>query len=241
MDSKPEDMEVLVKAAQDGDVEAQTALGTALAAGAGGAKDLEGAHLWLRRAAAGGNTTAMFNLGIMHEKGLGTPADSGEAACWFWQAAELGDAGARIKLGTMFLKGQGFSPGSPAVSAIEASAEAGEPYAMSFLAKLRLDGVGVPRDEPAAEKLFRLAARKGDESAIYNLGEMAVEGRTSVTSGDEIADWFFGLGRANLEKGDLVRAFDCLVSIKRVDPGHFLAKRLEEEIEKANQDRLQHD
>jgi TPR repeat protein len=241
MDERQNEIEALRRAAQAGDTEAQVALGTALAAGEGGIKGQEEAFSWLRRAAAEGNTTAMFNLGIMYEKGLGTLVDNSEAVLWFWQAAERGDAGARMKLGTMLIKGQGFDPESHAVRAVEASAEAGNPYAQSFLAKLHLDGVGLDQDDEAAEKLFRLAADQGDESAIFNLGEMMVEERTEETSEDEIANWFFGLGRSNLDKGDVVKAFDCLVSIKRVDPGHFLAQRLEEEIEKANHERLKRD
>lgn len=241
MDDNKKEMEKLRKAAEAGDVEAQAALGTALVSGAGGVNGMEEAQSWLRRAADAGDTNAMFNLGILHEKGLGIPADNGEAALWFWQAAEKGDAGARMKLGTMLIKGQGFSPGSPVVGAIEASAEAGNPYAMSFLAKLHLDGTGVIQDDTAAEGLFRLAARRGNESAVYNLGEMMVEGRTEETSEDEIAEWFFGLARSTLEKGDIVKAFDCLVSIRRIDPDNFLAQRLEEEIEKANESRLRRD
>jgi len=53
--------------------------------------------------------------------------------------------------------------------------------------------------------------------------------------------WFFGLGRSYLITGDMVKAFDCLVSIKRIDPGNFLAQRLEDEIEKTNQDRMRRD
>lgn len=238
MDDGLKGLQALRKAAQAGDVEAQTALGTALAAGEGDERGREEAHLWLRKAATAGDVTAMFNLGILYEKGLGTPADNGEAALWFWQAAERGDTGARMKLGTMLIKGQGFAAGSAVVSAVEASVEMGNPYAQAFMAKLYLDGVGVAQDDASAERLFRLAAGRGDESAVFNLSEMMIEGRTEGTSEDEIADWFFRLGRANLEKGDIVKAFDCLVSIKRIDPGHFLAQRLEEEVEKANEARM---
>lgn len=241
MNDRLKEIEALRKDAQAGDTDAQVALGTALAVGTGGVQDHEEALFWLRRAAMSGDMTAMFNMGIMLEKGLGTSVDYSEAALWFWQAAEQGDTEAMVKLGTMLIKGQGFTPGSPALRAVEASAEAGNAYAQSFLAKLLLEGIGLQQDDIAAERLFRTAADQGDESAIYNLGEMMVEGRTAETSEEEIAEWFFGLGRTKLGNGDLVGAFDCLVSIKRVDPGHFLAQRLEEEIEKANQDRLRKD
>jgi TPR repeat protein len=241
MDEKLKVIEALRQAAQAGDTHAQVVLGTMLASGEGDLQDSEEALSWLRRAADLGDATAMFNLGIIYEKGLGTSQDTGEAALWFWQAAEQGDTGAKIKLGTMLIKGQDFSRGSPVVQAIEASAERGHPYAQSFLARLHLDGIGVNQDDLTAEKWFRLAAEQGDESAIFNLGEMMVEGHTMETSEDEIAHWFFGLGRTCLLTGDLVKAFDCLVSIKRLNPGHFLAQRLEDEIEKVNQEWMRRD
>jgi TPR repeat protein len=154
---------------------------------------------------------------------------------WYWQAAELGDTQARMKLGTMLLKGLGFTPGSAAVQAIEASAEKGQPYAQSFYAKLHLDGIGVESSNEAAEKWFRLSAAQGDESAIFNLGEMMAHGMTVLTPEEELSQWFFDLGMKYLQTGDLVKAFDCLVSIKRIDPESFAAKRLEDDIERANQ------
>ena len=235
MDERVREMEALRQAAENGDVGAQTALGTMLASGEGGPHDPGEAVDWLLRAAREGDTTAMFNLGVVYKKGLGTHQNQDEAALWFWQAAEKGDKGSRMKLGTMLIKGQGFSQGSPAIKAIEASADQGNPYAQSFYARLYLDGAGVDQDDASAERWFRLAADQGEESAIFNLGEMMVEGRTMETSEDEIGNRFFELGRAYLSEGNLVKAFDCLVSIKRVDPHHFLAQRLEDEIERANQ------
>ncbi len=241
MDERNKQIKALREAAQTGDTEAQVTLGTALASGEGGVQEHKEALFWLRRAAASGDTTAIFNLGVMHEKGLGTSVDPGEAAFWFWQAAEQGDSGARMKLGTMLIKGLGFSRGSKAIKAIKGSADRGNPFAQSFYGKLYLDGAGVDPDDAAAERWFRLAADQGNGSAIFNLGEMMFEGRTIETSEEEIGNRFFELGRSCLLEGDLVKAFDCLVSIKRVDPHHFLAQRLEEEIEMANQDRLRRD
>jgi TPR repeat protein len=177
----------------------------------------------------------MFNLGIILENGLGCDPEPDEAALWYWQAAEAGDTQARMKLGTMLIKGVGFSLGSPAIQAIEASAEKGYPYAQSFYAKIHLDGVGVESNPEAAEKWFRLAAVQGDESAIFNLGEMMADAMTILTPEEELSQWLFDLGMKNLQTGDLVKAFDCLVGIKRIDPDSFLAQRLEDDIERANQ------
>jgi len=235
------DVEELKKAAESGDPEAQSQWGLLLATGDSVPQNIVEALSWLRQAALQGEITAMFNLGIILEKGLGCDPDQEEAALWYWQAAELGDTQARMKLGTMLIKGIGFTPGSPAIQAIKASAEKGYPYAQSFYAKLHLDGVGVDQDNETAERWFRQAAAQSDESAIFNLGEMMADGVTILTPEEELSQWFFDLGMKHLQAGDLVKAFDCLVGIKRIDPESFLAQRLEGDIDRANQSQLKRD
>jgi TPR repeat protein len=230
-----EHLEELKKAAEAGDPEAQSQWGLFLATGDHVPQDVEQALAWLRKAARQGEVTAMFNLGVILERGLGGVPGPDEAALWYWQAAELGDTQAKMKLGTMLIKGLGFAPGSAVVHAIEASAEKGHPYAQSFYAKLLLEGVGREPDNEGAEKWFRLAAAQGDESAIFNLGEMAAQGMTILTPEEELSQWFFDLGIKYLKAGDLVKSFDCLVGIKRIDPESFLSQRLEDDIERANQ------
>ena len=234
MDEIKKQIEELKKAAESGDPEAQSQWGLLLATGDHVTQDVPEGLSWLRRAGEQGEISAMFNLGVILQNGLDCEPDPDEAALWYWQAAELGDNQAKMKLGTMLIKGQGFGPGSPAAQAIEASAEKGLPYAQSFYAKLYLDGVGVEPDNEQAEKWFRLSAVQGDESAIFNLGEMMADGLTVLTPEEELSQWFFDLGMKHLAAGDLVKAFDCLVGIKRIDPESFLSKRLEDDIEKAN-------
>lgn len=234
-------LDELISAAEAGNAEAQTQLALLMATGEHMEEDMEGAFTWFQKGAEQGELTAMFNLGIMYEKGLGTQADLSESALWFWQAAEQGDTGARMKLGSMLLLGRGFVEGSSVVKAIESSADKGLPYAQAFLARLYLDGIGLDQSDELAEKWFRLAAEQGDESAIFNIGEMMAEGRSIITPEEEVAQWFFDLGKRYMDAGDLVKAFDCLVNIKRIEPGSFLAQRLEDEIERANKAQLKRD
>ena len=229
----PISVDEIRKAAEEGDSDAQGQLGIMLATGQGMEADPEEAVAWLTRAADQENITAIFNLGILYEKGIGVSQDENEAAFWFWQAAEKEDVGARMKLGTMLIKGKGFMEGSRTVQAITASAESGFPYAQAFLGKLYLEGAGLAQNDPSAEKWLRKAAEQGDESGMFNLVEMLLEGRTSSTSEDETAQWFFDLGQRMIALNNMVKAFDCLVSIKRMNPDNFLAKRLEEDLGRA--------
>lgn len=238
MKDRGRELEKLREAAAKGDVEAQAALGTFLVSREGDPPGREEGVKWLLAAAQGEDITAMFNLGVAFEKGLGTDRNLDEATLWFWQAAERGDSGARLKLGTLLLKGMGFSEGSSTVRAIEAAARRGNPYGQSFFGKLYLDGVGMRLDDMEAEKWFKNAADQGEASAVFHLGEMMAQGRARETSEEEMATRFFELGRFFLSLGDLVKALDCLVWIKRLDPRHFLAQQLEGEIEEANRSRM---
>jgi len=234
-EKEPEELLKLREDADRGDAQAQGKLGTMLAQGEVTKQDLDEALKWLRQAAEQGDVTSMFNLGIIYEQGLGISSDLNEAGLWFWQAAEMGDTGAKMKLGTMLIKGVGFAPGSEVIESIRASAEKGVPFAQAFLGKLYLEGVGVDQEDAGAETWFRKATDKGDESALFNLGEMMTEDRTVETSEDEVAQWFYDFGMGFLRDGNIVKAFDCLVSIKRIIPDHFLAQRLESEIDRQNE------
>ena len=232
---EPNPLEELRRAAEEGDSDAQSQLGTMLAAGEGVEQDPEEALNWLTKAVEQGNLTAIFNLGIIYERGIGVPQNDDEAGFWFWQAAEKEDVGARMKLGTMLIKNRGFSGGSRAIQAITASAESGLAYAQAFLGKLYLEGVGFDQDFESAEKWLRSAAEQGDESGMFNLAEMMFEGMASVTSEEEVAQWFYDFGQKMLADGNTVKAFDCLVCIKRLNPENFLARRLEDDIERASE------
>ena len=236
-----EHIQELKIAAEAGDPEAQAQWGLLLATGDGVEQDVEGGLDWMRKAGQQGDITAMFNIGVILENGLDCDPDMDEAALWFWQAAEAGDSQAKMRLGAMLIKGRGFSAKSPVISVIKASAEKGHPYAQAFYAKLYLDGAGVEPDNETAEKWFRLAATQGDESAIVNLGEMMALGQTVLTPEEELCQWFFDLGMKYLQLGNIVKAFDCLVGIKRIDPDSFLAQRLEDDVERANQSQLKRD
>ena len=64
------------------------------------------------------------------------------------------------------------------------------------------------------------------------------QGRVLETSLEEVASLTFDLGMSFLTQGDFVKALDCVVSIRRLEPRYFLADRLEEEIERANRSRM---
>ena len=88
--------------ADEGDAEAQFAMGLNYGCAEGDLQDLVQAAQWYRRAADQNHPLAQFNLGLMYTKGEGVPQDEARAVAWMRKAAEQGDAGAQFNLGMRY-------------------------------------------------------------------------------------------------------------------------------------------
>jgi hypothetical protein len=102
------------KAAEQGDADAQDALGNLYYDGHGPLSmqlimygHYAQAALWFRKAAEQGDADAEYSLGMMYEDGQGVPQDDTQAAAWLRKAAEQGDADAQWSLGGLYLQGRG--------------------------------------------------------------------------------------------------------------------------------------
>ncbi len=93
------------RAAEQGHVEAQGALGWMLMTGRGVERNESEAALWLARAAAQGNVPAQNNLGVLYALGHGLPHDHREAERWFRAAADQGALDAQRNLDEMLRLG----------------------------------------------------------------------------------------------------------------------------------------
>ena len=98
-----------LKAAEQGDVNAQFNLGLMHDEGQGVAQNYIEASRWYQKAANQGDVNAQFNLGTMYDQGQGVPQDSAEAIRWYRKAAEQGDDYANLNLGLMYIAGQGVA------------------------------------------------------------------------------------------------------------------------------------
>ena len=85
-------------AAEQGDAEAQDALGFFYCIGAGVPLDYVQAATWFRNAAEQGNAEAQYHLGLSYYNGHGVPKDYAEAAFWWRKAAEQGEETAQYNL-----------------------------------------------------------------------------------------------------------------------------------------------
>ena len=85
--AQQEKIDQLIQSAEQGDANAQFALGVRYQEGEGVPRDdVEGAK-WLRLAAEQGRAAAQHNLGFQYQQGLGVPQDYIEAHKWFNLAA----------------------------------------------------------------------------------------------------------------------------------------------------------
>jgi hypothetical protein len=92
--------------AEDGDEEAQDAIGDYFRSGIYGLeKNLTAAANWYRRGAEQGNAYSQFRLGIACNYGIGVEKDSNEALRWLRKAAEQGFVAAQSALAVFLATG----------------------------------------------------------------------------------------------------------------------------------------
>jgi hypothetical protein len=96
--------------AEQGDVEAQYALGAMYHYAQGVTRDYKEAAKWYRMAAELGADSAQLALGYIYEDGgYGGVQDYKEAVKWFRLAAEQGDTWGQFNLGKLYKKGEGVT------------------------------------------------------------------------------------------------------------------------------------
>ncbi|MGA2345206.1 MAG: tetratricopeptide repeat protein [Candidatus Sulfotelmatobacter sp.] len=98
-----QDISALKVAAEDGNAQAQAALGNAFHLGVLLPKDDEEAARWWQQAAKQGDVESEFNLGLAYQLGAGVPRNLTAAAQWYQKAAEQGFASAQQNLGLLYL------------------------------------------------------------------------------------------------------------------------------------------
>lgn len=118
-------MASLAKAAEQGNVEAQVALGRIYFKGHPAVpKDLARARAWFARAAGAHHPSAAYFLGVMSQNGDGAAADLAEAARWFEIAANAGSSQAMFLLANAYRAGAGVPQSNK--KALELYERAGE-------------------------------------------------------------------------------------------------------------------
>ena len=168
-----EELTVLAQQAEQGNAEAQSALGILFANGEGVQRDDLRAVQWFRKAAEQGNAMAQSNLGFMYNRGRGVPQDYAQAVVWWRKAAEQGHADAQYNLGVCYREGEGVTKDdAQAAQWYRKAAEQGDARAQSNLGFMYDNGRGIPQDYEQAVVWYRRAAEQGAAMAQHNLGSM---------------------------------------------------------------------
>lgn len=167
-----------LRLAEQGDSNAQTALGILYSDGHGVAKDQRAAVMWFRKAAEKGNPQAQLNLGVHYEQGEGVEQDYPSAFGWYRKAAEQGYTPAELALGNMYYRGRGVPQDKEKANVwFKRAADRGNASAEQNLANAFYFGEGAEINYAEAFKLYERAAAQGYGDSQYNLGVMYEKGQ----------------------------------------------------------------
>ncbi|GAA0566124.1 hypothetical protein GCM10008942_13180 [Rhizomicrobium electricum] len=160
-------------AAENGDPNAQFALGLAYQQGSSVPVDYAQAADWYAKAAAAGHVAAEGRLGELYERGAGVEKNLAKAVALFRKAAEGGDPVGQLDLGTAYVNGSGVPQDyNQALAWYQKSAAQSNPKAQYDIGAMYMKGVGVAKDYAVALQWFRKSAAAGEARGQFALGYM---------------------------------------------------------------------
>jgi hypothetical protein len=169
----------VVRQAQTGDLDAQTALGYAVAMSAVSGIPMETANAeqLLRQAAGKGYAPALAVMGRICE----ARKDDRTAFAWFLKAAEAGDLEAMISVASKLSRGIGVEKNAgESAGWLRKAADAGAPSAMQALAFACVHGNGVEKNQEEALSWIRKASDLGNSGSMAYLGRLYENGDWGV-------------------------------------------------------------
>lgn len=155
--------------ANDGNAEAQLALGDMYYEGDGVEEDDAQAKAWYLKAAEQGNADAQYELGIMYfdEK------ESAKAILWFKKAADQGMADAQFQLGVMYINGFGTPRNyKTAFKYMKDAAEQNYQSAQLMISGMYADGMGVKKNDLQAYFWFSVFNRSEKDQELIEHPEI---------------------------------------------------------------------
>lgn len=168
---------LFMRAANQGNSNAQVYVGTMHAEGRGVPQNHKLGFQWNLRAAEAGNLWAQDNVGWKYRWGLGTPRDDRKARIWFRRSADQGHAPAMRALGLLYQDGLGVQQSyDVALQWFRKSADNGDFEAMNDIGVFYHQGLGVSRDFTTAAKWYQRGANGGDPLAMKNLSRLYEHG-----------------------------------------------------------------
>ena len=192
------EFELILKKAEEGDVEAMIQVAHAYAKGEGIDKDPEKAYFWYLKASDKTDENVSF-VRFIDLYNLGKA--EGDCLMYCKRAADEGNALALFNLGWVHHTGLGKTLEKDPIEAARLfalSAAQGYAQAEYMLGVLYYEGKGVEQDYAKAVEWLLKAAENGSVGAQYNLGCMYHNGNAVVQDDVKALEWFHKAA----EKGD---------------------------------------
>ena len=163
-----------LKAAEDGDIDAQWLVGSYYISGVGTAKNIDEGLRWRIKVAEQGDLKAIRALGeIYYEGKLGQTKDYAESFKWYYKGAMVGDTESQYNVGYCYAYGEGVNEDkSEAIKWLRLAAEKDHSAAQWELYLAYRDGEGVEKNMDIAKQWLEKAAENEDEDAIEELGKL---------------------------------------------------------------------
>lgn len=169
------------RSAEQGETEAQAALGYMYLNGIGIKRDFKMAVFWYRKAAQKGDQDSQYGLGYCYEHGLGVKQSKRSADSWYRKFANHDYPEAQIALDQMLTEdasrvGQQLFYGTgkqknfrKAFPYLLKAAELGDPHCQNIVGLCYTYGRGVAKDLQFALYWFEQGTKGNDKDAIGNL------------------------------------------------------------------------
>jgi len=211
----------LFKKAEEGDVEAQFAIGKELLDQAlsydprnvetyrEGMDAFNKARHWFTKASQQDYAPAEAELGEMLLMGYGDISDVAKAAELLGKAANQGNPKGQKLLGDLYVAGKGVPQNiDKAMELYKLAAEDDYDPAMVAIGNLFLKGQGVEKNTVEAQKWFNKAAGNGNPEAQYALAQLYFSGNGVVQNNAQAFEWCQksaeqGYGPAQVMLGDM--------------------------------------
>ena len=166
------------RAANKGNMYAQTSLGILYYLGLGVPKNYTKAAEWYKKAAEQGDASAMYNLAGCYRLGRGVQQNDEMAAKYNQKAANMDMPEAQAELAGMYYRGTGVEQDyTMAVHWFKRAIANGYENAYYGLGCCYYDGRGVEKDRKEAFRLFELGEKQGDRHSLMAVAECCIEGQ----------------------------------------------------------------
>jgi TPR repeat protein len=175
--------------AEQGDAEAQNAIGDMYFEGKGIPRNYDSARKWYALSAEQDYPEALDNLGFMHLHGIGMSINELKAASYFAQSLKMNNALGYYHYGVIHRGNHGIPPDGEFSERLLAealrlgvldrtrnNAEKGFARDQTRIGYMHWLGILLPESQTEAMKWFRLAAEQGDSLALTYLAEMYAKG-----------------------------------------------------------------